>query len=65
MTKKQLKAMKDNEIIYDYIKSYARFVLNLNLGGGTKSLSKHLDELDAEMLERGILTAEQIKILNS
>lgn len=65
MTKKELKTAQDNEIIMDYISTYSRMVLNMNFKLRTKALEKHLFDLDAEMLKRGLLTQEQIDCLNS
>ena len=65
MTIKEMSSAKDNEIIYEYIRSYSHFAVKLNLGGGIEKLSKHLKSLDSEMLKRGILTKEQIDYLNS
>lgn len=65
MTKTEMKKAADNEIIFRYIKAYSSFTLNLNLGGKTKSLEKELADLDAEMLNRGILTEKQIKELEA
>ena len=65
MTAKELKSAQDSEVIVDYIRTYAGFVFNLNTGGGIKQYGKHLKDLDAEMLRRGILTEEQVKLLNS
>ena len=65
MTIKEMSSAKDNEIIYEYIRAYSRFAVNLNLGGGIERLSNHLKNLDSEMLKRGILTEEQISHLNS
>lgn len=65
MTKTEMKNAENNEIIYSYIKAYSLFCVNMNLGGGTKSLDKELKNLDVEMLKRGLLTEKQIKKLNS
>ena len=65
MKKSELKAAKDNQIIEDYVHSQIHLTLNLNHGGPTKALTKHLKDLDAEMLKRGLLTQEQIDRLNS
>ena len=49
----------------DCILTYAPLVRNMNLGMGTKQASKHLDDLEAEMLTRGILTEANVERLNS
>lgn len=64
MTKKELKTANDSEVIVDYIQTYALFILNCNLGRGVKQLDKHLCDLDVEMLKRGILSKEQVELLN-
>ena len=65
MTKYEMKDARDSEIIVDYIKSYSLFCTNDCLNRGTKAVSKHLQDLDAEMLKRGLLTQEQIDFLNA
>ena len=65
MTKKDLKAAPDNEIIQDYVKTYARAALDQDWYGHTlKTISKHLVDLEAEMINRSLLTKEQIEKLN-
>lgn len=65
MTKKELKAAPDNEIIQDYVKTYARVVLDENMyGHPLKTISKHLEDLESEMINRSLLTKEQIEKLN-
>ena len=64
MNRKELKTATDSEVIINYIKSYANYASNACLGRGTEKLSSHLADLDTEMLNRGILTAEQIALLN-
>lgn len=63
MTKKEIVTAKDNEIITEYVKSYSRLCLNINLNLGTKQLSKHCKDLEAELLKRGILTESNIEEL--
>lgn len=65
MTKTEMKKAENNEIIFRYIKAYSSLTLNINLGGKTKSLEKELADLDEEMINRGLLTEEQIRRLNS
>lgn len=65
MTKEELRKAKDSEVVADYISTYAYWVLELNDSRGkTKALRKHLDILEAEALRRGIMTEEQIDMLN-
>lgn len=65
MTKIEMKTADDSQIIVDYIKSYSLFCTNDCLCRGTKAVSKHLKDLDAEMLKRGILSQDQINYLNA
>ena len=65
MTKKELKTAKDNEVIFDYINTFATWYYNYNCGGGIKRTGEHLRDLDDEMLKRGLLTKEQVDMLNS
>ena len=65
MTKLEIKKANDSELIYDYILTYSTLVCNINLQMGTKRYQKHLEDLNAEMLKREILTPEQIANLNS
>lgn len=65
MTKKELKAAQDSEIIMDFVRTHERIAVDSNLlGKPIKMISKHLEDLDAEMLRRGLLTQEQIDKLN-
>lgn len=65
MRKAEMRAATDSEIIYDYVQSYAQSCLNYNQNRGTKALGKHLQDLNAEVLRRGLLTPEQVKKLNA
>lgn len=65
MRKTEMRAAQDSEIIYDYVQSYAQACLNYNLNRGTKALEKHLEDLSAEVLRRGLLTPEQVKRLSA
>lgn len=65
MTRKEMKTATDSEIILDYIRSYANLSVNQNLGCGIERLSKHLEDLDEQMLKRGILNEDQIRRLNA
>lgn len=65
MRKSELKTAPDSEIILDLVQSYATACLNYNLDRGTKAPEKHLQDLNAEVLRRGILTPEQVKRLNA
>lgn len=65
MTKQEIKKASNSELIMDYIRSYSRFTVNLNLGLGLKRLGDHLKDLDKEMIARGILSQDQIDRLNA
>lgn len=64
MRKAEIKTAADNEIIMDAITSYAIACVNENVGLATKAINKHLCDLEAEMLRRGLLTEEQVEKLN-
>lgn len=64
MKKNEITKAKDNELIVEYVKSYSSLCLNENLQLGTKQLSKHCVDLEAELLKREILTENDIKILS-
>ena len=63
MKKSEIPTAANNELIADYIHCYARACLNYNFNLPTESLNKHLDDLDVEMLKRGLLTTEQVHAL--
>lgn len=64
MNRKEIKTATDGDVIVDYILSYAWHAQNTICNRGTERLAKHLADLDAEMLKRGILNQEQIDRLN-
>ena len=63
--KTTIKIAKDNDLIMEYVSSYATLLLNYNLGRGMTQIEKHCKDLEAELLKRGILTEENIKTLNA
>lgn len=65
MRKNEISKAKDNELIVDYVRSFAMLIRNDALRCGTKQLEKHCKDLEAELIKRGILTAEDINYLNS
>lgn len=65
MTKAEIKKAKDNELIVDYVLTFSTLCLNINHGGGTKRYSQHCQDLETELLSRGILTEEDIKKLRA
>ena len=64
MTKAEILKAKDNDLITEYISSYASLLVNYNLKLGTKRLEQHCSALETELLKRGILTEDNIKTLN-
>ncbi|MEE1256002.1 MAG: hypothetical protein UHN47_05770 [Lachnospiraceae bacterium] len=64
MQKKEIVNAKDNELITEYVSTYASYLINFNLNRGTKQHAKHCHDLEAELLRRGILTEEDIERLN-
>ena len=64
MTKQEIKKSKDNELIREYVSSYGQLWANWLTDRGTKQLSNHCKDLEAELLNRNILTEEDIRILN-
>ena len=63
MRKSEMKKATVNELLVDYVRSYASLCLNQNFSRGTKQLSVHCTDLENELLSRGILTEEDIRIL--
>lgn len=64
MWKSEITKAPTNKLIVDYIRSSAEFAVNLNLKRGTERLSKHCADLEEELVKRGILTDEDVKVLN-
>lgn len=64
MRRAEMKKAKSNELILDYIESYALLSLNYNGNRGTQKIEKHCRDLEAELLRRDILTEDDIKKLN-
>ena len=65
MNKTYMTKAPDDEVIMDYIKTYSRIVLDTNMyGRPLKTISKHLEDLNSEMIKRGLLTQEQVDKLN-
>ena len=65
MRKNEIKNAKDNELVYDLAQSYASLVANYNLNRVTKQYEKHCEDLEDELLKRGLLTEEQVKLLRA
>ena len=64
LTKKQIPTAQDSEIIFDYVATYSHLTLEINFGGKIKALSKHLQDLETEIIKRRIMTKAQIEYLN-
>ncbi len=65
MTKGEIKKAPNNELIVDYVHAYAIFTENYLHGGGLKRLGQHLQDLETELVARGLLTEEDVKHLNA
>ena len=65
MTKREIKFAEHHELIVDLVRSYAGLCVNYNTGGGTKRYAQHCEDLQAELLKRGLLTEAEVKFLNS
>lgn len=64
MTKKEIKTATSNALIVDYILTNIRLVRNEIYQLGTKQLNTHIKDLESELLKRGVLTENDIRILN-
>ena len=65
MTKKEIIEAKDSKLVYEYATNYALLLMNYNLGKGTKQLQAYCNNLERELLKRGLLTDEYVEKLNS
>ena len=65
MTKAEIKKAQNHELIVDYVRSYSSLMYNYNCGGGVKMLEKHCNDLEMELLKRGLLTEAEVKYLNA
>ena len=64
MKKSEIKNLKDNELITEYVKTYAHYDTNFISRRGTERLGMELRNLESELLKRNILTVEDIQRLN-
>ena len=64
MKKSEIKNLKDNELIAEYVRTFANFETNWVLRRGTKQFWKHMKDLEEELLKRNILTQEDVDRLN-
>jgi hypothetical protein len=63
MRKNEMAKAGLNELIVDYVRSYGLYLRNMNLGLGEKRLGKHCEDLENELLRRGILSETDIAAL--
>lgn len=66
MTKTKMKKAANNELIVAYVEAYSSFVLKYNEKNsrGIKMIQKECQNLEAELLERELLTEEDVRRLN-
>lgn len=64
MKKSEIGKAEGNELLVDYINSVVSFHLNYNSGKNTGRILKHCDDLEKEIVARGILTKDDIKRVN-
>ena len=60
MKKSEIKNLKDNELIAEYVRTFAHYDSNYVLRRGVNQLAKHLKDLEEELLQRNILTQEDV-----
>lgn len=65
MRKNEIPKAKDNDLITEYILKYGLLFVNYNTNRGIKQLEKQCENLEAELLKRGILTEENLQRLHS
>ena len=65
MTKTEIKNVSNNDLLVEYIKSYSTYDVNFVLRRGTKQVTKHLKDLETELISRNILTEKDIATLNA
>lgn len=64
MKRADIKNLKNNELIVEYVSTYSLYDTNYVLGRGIKQASKHLKDLEEELVKRCILTEDDIQKLN-
>lgn len=64
MKKNEITKSRDNELITEYVLSYAKYAVNQNLGGREKRISAHCADLEKELVKRGILQVQDVERLN-
>lgn len=64
MLKKDVKKAADNEVVFEMMNAYALLIANSNIRRlKTKALEAKCQYLGAELIERGILTSDQVERL--
>lgn len=63
MTRQDIKKATESELITEYIHTFGWWVSNMNTGRGTDRLGKHIADMNAELIRRGILNEQQIEFL--
>ena len=63
MRKREIPKAKDNDLITEYVSSYATLLLNYNSSRRIIQAEKHCKDLEVELLKRGILTEENVRSL--
>ena len=64
MKKSEIKNLTNRQLLVEYISSYSLYDTNFVLRRGTDKISKHLKDLEEELIKREILLEEDIRILN-
>lgn len=62
--KSEIKDLRDNELIVEYVRSTADLASNYVLNRGVKRLQVHCADLECELVKRGILTEHDVEVLN-
>lgn len=64
MRKNEIAKATDSELFVEYVRTYASYAVNVNLGRGTEKLGAHVADLEREILKRGLMSQAQIDSLN-
>ena len=64
MKKSEIKKLENNELIREYVFRYSVLSVNINLQMATKMLAKQCADLETELVNRGLLTAHDVEVLN-
>lgn len=63
--KSEMKTAPNNKLIVDLVETYADFYWNYNCGASTIRIEKHWNDLDEELVKRGLLTKDDVKRMHS